>query len=106
MARGGQRTARPTKVDRPQAGGYNITNRGYGNFASRLICVPAGVIGPADISIAHSVTKRQSTGALQNVAVFVSVHYALAFWTAAVLRRFPTLEQFRFEIDLRASERF
>lgn len=33
-------------------------------------------------------SKRQSTGALQNVAVFGSTYYALAFWSAAVFRRF------------------
>jgi hypothetical protein len=31
--------------------------------------------------------KRQSTGALQNVAI-LKTYWALAFWSAAVLRRF------------------
>jgi hypothetical protein len=32
--------------------------------------------------------QRQSIAALQNVAVIVSAHFSLAFWNAAVLRRF------------------
>jgi hypothetical protein len=35
-------------------------------------------------------SKRQSAAALQNVAVFASVHYALASWSAAMLRRFSS----------------
>jgi len=39
--------------------------------------------------------KRQSTAALQNVAVIFALIFRLAFWSAAVLRRFP-MQQVRF----------
>src|SRR6266403_1786454 len=39
-------------------------------------------------SSGERVRKRQNTAALQNVAVLATVHYALASWSAALLRRF------------------
>jgi penicillin-binding protein 1C len=45
-------------------------------------------IGGLIYSVRTRIRKRQSAAALQNVAANTNEHYTLAFWSAAVLRRF------------------
>src|SRR6266568_8976161 len=84
------------EADRPQADGYNIMHRGYTNFASRLICVPARATETGQVFFVSSAWSLNLVSSIPGTlaSVFKSMDVILnppspgsSFTVAAVLTR-------------------
>src|SRR6266536_2868592 len=85
------------EADRPQADGYNIMHRGYTNFASRLICVPARatetgqvffVSSACSLNFASSIPGTSASVFKSIVVIFGPPPTISSFTVAVVLTRF------------------